>query len=236
MLKYEKIAFDIKEDILSEKYKPNEQLPFEKELCEKYNVSKMTVKKALDLLVNDGLIIKRRGSGTFVKDITEKEIQRIIEKKQFSGLTTTSIGHKVTSKVLEFKIINATKEIADILKIEEDEFIYFVHRVRYVDDKAVVIEKTYIPLNLIPGMKLADVKKSIYGYIKDKLGLNIQSAHSTVRAMKSDELDRKYLTLEKDEPILEVERVAYLDNGKVFEYSFSRHRYDKFEFKSITVI
>ena len=236
MLKYEKIAFDIKEDILSEKYKPNEQLPFEKELCEKYNVSKMTVKKALDLLVNDGLIIKRRGSGTFVKDITEKEIQRIIEKKQFSGLTTTSIGHKVTSKVLEFKIINATKEIADILKIEEDEFIYFVHRVRYVDDKAVVIEKTYIPLNLIPGMKLADVKKSIYGYIKDKLGLNIQSAHSTVRAMKSDELDRKYLNLEKNEPILEVERVAYLDNGKVFEYSFSRHRYDKFEFKSITVI
>ncbi|WP_195959376.1 GntR family transcriptional regulator [Clostridium saudiense] len=236
MLKYEKIAFDIKEDILSEKYKPNEQLPFEKELCEKYNVSKMTVKKALDLLVNDGLIIKRRGSGTFVKDITEKEIQRIIEKKQFSGLTTTSIGHKVTSKVLEFKIINATKEIADILKIEEDEFIYFVHRVRYVDDKAVVIEKTYIPLNLIPGMKLADVKKSIYGYIKDKLGLNIQSAHSTVRAMKSDELDRKYLNLEKYEPILEVERVAYLDNGKVFEYSFSRHRYDKFEFKSITVI
>lgn len=236
MLKYEKIAFDIKEDILSEKYKPNEQLPFEKELCEKYNVSKMTVKKALDLLVNDGLIIKRRGSGTFVKDITEKEIQRIIEKKQFSGLTTTSIGHKVTSKVLEFKIINATKEIADILKIEEDEFIYFVHRVRYVDDKAVVIEKTYIPLNLIPGMKLADVKKSIYGYIKDKLGLNIQSAHSTVRAMKSDELDRKYLNLEKDEPILEVERVAYLDNGKVFEYSFSRHRYDKFEFKAITVI
>lgn len=236
MLKYEKIAFDIKEDILSEKYKPNEQLPFEKELCEKYNVSKMTVKKALDLLVNDGLIIKRRGSGTFVKDITEKEIQRIIEKKQFSGLATTSIGHKVTSKVLEFKIINATKEIADILKIEEDEFIYFVHRVRYVDDKAVVIEKTYIPLNLIPGMKLADVKKSIYGYIKDKLGLNIQSAHSTVRAMKSDELDRKYLNLEKDEPILEVERVAYLDNGKVFEYSFSRHRYDKFEFKSITVI
>lgn len=236
MLKYEKIAFDIKEDILSEKYKPNEQLPFEKELCEKYNVSKMTVKKALDLLVNDGLIIKRRGSGTFVKDITEKEIQRIIEKKQFSGLTTTSIGHKVTSKVLEFKIINVTKEIADILKIEEDEFIYFVHRVRYVDDKAVVIEKTYIPLNLIPGMKLADVKKSIYGYIKDKLSLNIQSAHSTVRAMKSDELDRKYLNLEKDEPILEVERVAYLDNGKVFEYSFSRHRYDKFEFKSITVI
>ena len=124
MIKYQKIALDIKDDILRGKYKPNEQLPFEKEICEKYNVSKMTVKKALDLLVGEGLIIKRRGSGTFVKDITENEIQGIIEKKQFSGLTNTNLGHKVTSKVLEFKIINASETIADMLKIEKDEFIY----------------------------------------------------------------------------------------------------------------
>ena len=236
MIKYQKIALDIKDDILRGKYKPNEQLPFEKEICEKYNVSKMTVKKALDLLVGEGLIIKRRGSGTFVKDITENEIQGIIEKKQFSGLTNTNLGHKVTSKVLEFKIINASETIADMLKIEKDEFIYSIHRVRYVDDIPVVIEKTYIPLNLIPGMKLSDVKGSIYSYIQDKLNLKIQSAHSTVRAYKSTDLDREYLELNLDEPVLEVERVAYLDNGKVFEYSFSRHRYDKFEFKAITVI
>ncbi|EKY28142.1 UbiC transcription regulator-associated domain protein [Clostridium celatum DSM 1785] len=138
--------------------------------------------------------------------------------------------------MLEFKIINASETIADMLKIEKDEFIYSIHRVRYVDDIPVVIEKTYIPLNLIPGMKLADVKGSIYSYIQDKLNLKIQSAHSTVRAYKSTDLDREYLELNLDEPVLEVERVAYLDNGKVFEYSFSRHRYDKFEFKAITVI
>lgn len=63
MIKYHKIASDIKEDILKGDYKPNEQLPFEKELCEKYNASRMTVKKALDLLVAEGLIVKRRGSG-----------------------------------------------------------------------------------------------------------------------------------------------------------------------------
>ena len=87
MNKYEIIAIDIKEDMLKGVYKPNKRLPFEKGICEKYNVSKMTVKKALDLLVSEGLIVKRRGSGTFIKDITEKEINRIIDKKQFSGLT-----------------------------------------------------------------------------------------------------------------------------------------------------
>lgn len=236
MNKYEIIAIDIREDILNGVYKPNEKLPFEKEICDKYNVSKMTVKKALDLLVNEGLIVKRRGSGTFIKDITEKEIHGIIDKKQFSGLTNNNLGHKVTSNVLDFKVINADNEVANILKIDEGDFIYFIHRVRYVDDEAIVIEKTYMPLNIIPGIKLSDVEGSIYGYIKGKLGLKIQSAHSTIRARKSDSLDRKYLKLSEDEPIIEVERVAYLENGKAFEYSFARHRYDKYEFKTISVI
>ncbi len=236
MIKYEKIAADIKEGILSGEYKPNQQLPFEKTLCQKYDVSKMTVKKALDLLVAEGLIVKRRGAGTFIKDITEDEIERIVEKKQFLGLTHANLGHKVTSDILDFKIVNASKEVSNILKIEDDEFVYLIHRVRFVDNEAIVIEKTYIPLNLAPGIKLVNVKGSIYGYIKDKLNLKIQSAHSIIRAQKSDNLDQKYLKLNSDEPVIEVERVAYLENGKVFEYSFCRHRYDKFEFKTITVI
>ena len=119
MNKYEIIASDIKADILNGVYKPNERLPFEKEICNKYDVSKMTVKKALDLLVSEGLIVKRRGSGTFIKDITEKEIHGIIDKRQFSGLTNNNLGHKVTSKILEFKVIPAEREIANNLKIEE---------------------------------------------------------------------------------------------------------------------
>ncbi|MDU2491216.1 GntR family transcriptional regulator [uncultured Clostridium sp.] len=236
MNKYEVIAMDIREDILKGVYKPNERLPFEKEICNKYNVSKMTVKKSLDLLVAEGLIVKRRGSGTFIKDITEKEIHGIIDKKQFSGLTNNNLGHKVTSKVLDFKVINADKEVADILKIEEGDFIYFIHRVRYVDNDPMVIERTYMPLSIIPGIKMTDIEGSIYSYIKGKLGLKIQSAHSTIRARKSEELDRKYLKLTEYEPIIEVERVAYLESGKAFEYSFARHRYDKYEFKTITVI
>lgn len=235
MTKYEKIAACIKQKIADGEYKGNEQLPFEKDLCEKFDASKMTVKKALDLLVAEGLIVKRRGSGTFVKDISKNEIEDIVIKNQFAGLTTTMAGHNVETKLLDFKIINADDTVADNLKIEKDDFVCFIHRVRYVDGKATVIEKTYMPLYLFPSIKKSDAEGSIYNYIEEKLKYKIQSSHSTVRASKSDDLDRKYLKLQSDEPVLEIERVGYLDNGKVFEYSFSRHRYDTREFKAIIV-
>lgn len=236
MIKYHKIASDIKEDILRGNYKPNEQLPFEKELCEKYNSSRMTVKKALDLLVAEGLIVKRRGSGSFIKDITEEEIQGIIEKKQFSGLTNTSLGHEVTSKVLDFEIAKADEKIASTFKIDIGDFVYFIHRVRYIDGEPIVIEKTYMPLSIASDMKLENVNGSIYNFLQKKLGLKIQSAHSTVRVKKADESDKENLLLMDNETIAEVEKVVYLENGKAFEYSFTRHRYDKFEFKAITVM
>lgn len=236
MIKYHKIASDIKEDILKGNYKPNEQLPFEKEICEKYNASRMTVKKALDLLVAEGLIVKRRGSGSFIKDITEEEIQNIIEKKQFLGLTNTSLGHEVKSKVLDFEIVKADEKIASTFKIDIGDFVYFIHRVRYIDGEPIVIEKTYMPISIASDMKLEDVNGSIYNFLQKKLGLKIQSAHSTVRVKKADESDKENLLLMDNETIAEVEKVVYLENGKAFEYSFTRHRYDKFEFKAITVM
>lgn len=235
MTKYEKIASYIKNQIMEGKYKANEKLPFEKDLCEKFDASKMTVKKALDLLVMEGLIVKRRGSGTFVKDISQNQIDDITIKNQFTGFTASNEGHEVDTLLLDFKIIPADETIAEHLKIDEEDFVYLIKRVRFVDEEAIVIEKTYMPLALFPAIKKSDAEKSLYDYIEGKMNFKIQSSHSVVRARKSEKLDREYLKLEADEPVIEVERIGYLDNGKVFEYSFSRHRYDKFEFRAIII-
>jgi GntR family transcriptional regulator len=77
MAKYEEIAEDIRNGILSGKYNPNEQLPLEKEMCEQYGVSRITIKKAVDELVTQGLVIKRRGSGTFVKALNDDDVQEL---------------------------------------------------------------------------------------------------------------------------------------------------------------
>lgn len=236
MIKYKEITFDIRDKILNGKYKPNEQLPFEKDLCKKYSASRMTVKKALDLLVAEGLVVKRRGAGSFIKDMTEEEIQEIIEKKQFVGLTNTCLGHEVTSKVLDFRIVQADEKIANTFKIDTNDFVYFIHRVRYVDGEPTVIEKTYMPLSIAEGIKMEDINGSIYNFLQKKLELKVQSAHSTVRIKKADKLDEQNLLLMEGEPIAEVEKVVYLENGRAFEHSFCRHRYDNFEFKAITIL
>lgn len=235
MLKYEQIALDLQDKILSGKYKENEQLPLEKEMCEHYNVSRITIKKAVDKLVMSGLVIKRRGSGTFVKSVDNENVHEISKSKQFSGFTNAYLDKKVTSKIIDFKVVNPTEEIAKKLKMNSSDFVYYICRVRYADNEPYVIEYTYMPIDIVIGLKRDILEKSIYEYIEKKLKLKIKSAHRTVRALLPTELEQEYLEASKYTPLLEVEQIGFLDNGQPFEYSKARHRNDKFEFKSISV-
>ena len=235
MLKYKDIAEDIRSAIKNGKYNINEQLPLEKEMCSKYGVSRITIKKAVDELVNQGLVIKRRGSGTFVKGVDESSVQELSMAKQFSGFSESYKGSKVTSKVIKFEVINPTEEIAAKLQITTEDFIYHIIRVRYSDDDPIVIEYTYMPINLIPGIKNEILMKSIYRYIENTLNLKIKSAHRTIRAILPNDIEQEYLKIDNNFPILEVEQVAFLDNGQPFEYSYSHHRSDKLEFRSVSI-
>ena len=206
LTKYERIANDMKEKIESGVYKPNDQLPFEAEMCDHYGVSRITVKKAMDLLVN-----------------------------QFSGFANTEGHTHVTSMVHDFQVVPANKEVAARLKIEEGDFVYYIERTRCSEGEPYVVEYTYMPIDVIPGVKREVLENSIYEHISKDLGLKIKSAHRTVRATLPTEKEEEYLKIDHCFPILEVEQVAFLDDGRIFEYSKSRHRGDRFELKTVSV-
>lgn len=233
MLKYVEISNDIRNKIISEEYLPNERLPFEKEICEEYNSSKMTVKKALDILVAEGLLVKIRGSGTFVKDINTKERDNLIASTQFRGLSSFYVNHKVESIILEYKVINPDKNIAKKLLVNEDEFVYKIIRVRVVDENPFVLEEMYMPIQIIPGLKKKHLQGSIYEYIERILKLKIQSAHRTITVKKSTEYEQKYLNAKENDPLGIIEQVAYLDNGQAFEYSIVTHRCEEFKVNTV---
>jgi GntR family transcriptional regulator len=235
MAKYEEIAEDIRNGILSGKYNPNEQLPLEKEMCEYYGVSRITIKKAVDELVIQGLIIKRRGSGTFVKAVGGSDVQELSMARQFEGFSETNKDKKVSSKIVKFEVIHPTEEIATKLKITCDDFVYYTVRTRYADDVPYVMDYVYMPIGLIPGIKNDVLLNSIYGYIENELKLKIKSAHRIIRAILPNELEQEWLEIESNFPILEVEQVGFLDNGQPFEYSKSRHRSDKIEFRTVSI-
>ena len=231
MFKYEAIANDIQSKILSGYYKPDEKLPQELELCKQYGASRITVREAMEQLVHNGLITKRRGAGTFVKAISggSDNHEGFAKSQQFGGFSKDREG-TVTSVVHEFLPLKASPEVAANLQLQDGAFVCYICRTRLVNGAPHVTEYTYMPTDLITGINDQVIQGSIYSYIENTLKLKIQSAHRIVRASMPTDQERVWLDIgEENLPILEVEQVAYLADGRIFEYSKSRHRADCFE-------
>lgn len=235
MPKYKKISNEIKSRINSGLYKDtNNRIPDEISLCKEFNCSRMTIKKALDILVLEGLIYRKQGQGSFVMEDHAQSSKLNLLDKDLEGFTRSS-NRTAKTKVIDFKLIFADVVMASKLNIQENSPVYEILRLRYINDNPYVLERTYMDPILIPGLTNEILNNSIYEYIEHTLNLKINSASKIIRAAKSNELDIKHLEVKSTDPILEVEQIAYLDNGKPFEYSFSRHRYDKFEFTSFSI-
>ncbi|MFQ8706150.1 MAG: GntR family transcriptional regulator [Thomasclavelia sp.] len=230
MVKYIDIADDIRNKIIQQEYIYGQKLPYEYALCASYHCNKETMKKALDILVKEGLIIRRRGSGTFVKDYNPS--------MESSNIFTGRLSQKykeIESEILVFEVISSDNIISKNLQIEEGTFVYHIVRFQKFDNKPYSIEIIYIPMSIIPDLKMENIKRSIHQYIEETLKLKIQSTHKTVTGHLSSSLEQEYLGLKSTEPYFQVEQTAYLSSGVIFEYSFTRFHYKNFQLKTVTL-
>ncbi len=251
MLKYQSIAADIQHSIEDGSLKPNDKLPTVVELCQIYDVSKITVKRAFDVLVEKGLISSKRGSGTYVKSA-----QTVTSPRGASAGFTAEVGSlgftrsdrargftaenedegEVSSVVYEFSVINPPERVTQYLGIQPDDFTYRHCRVRCLNDVPIVIEYTYMPIDLIPGLKKSQLYRSVYSYIQDTLGYKISSFHRIIRAVAATSEEAERLDTWEGEPLLEIEQIGFLDDGTAFEYSISRNVGDRSELRDINVL
>jgi GntR family transcriptional regulator len=235
MSKYEGISIEMRSRIKNSFYPIDQPLPDELSLAKEFNCSRMTMRRALDILVMEGLLYRKRGHGTFIVQSAIHDNHVHVVSNESVGLTNLLKDKDIKSQVIKFEVKFPTEEVAAHLAVDTTTPVYYLIRLRIVDDEPYVLEKTYMPTNLIPGINDEILSKSIYNYIKNGLNLKIGGTHRKIRACKPDELDQSYLKCEKDDPVLEVEHVGFLDNGIPFEYSFSRHRYDKFVVTSVNI-
>lgn len=234
MAKYRDIADDIRQKIKNQEYTFGQKLPYEYVLCMSYHCNKETMKKALDILVKEGLIIRRRGAGTFVKDYDPAMDNPV--SKFGRGLTAQYEGIKeVTSEVLEFEVVPADEHLSEKLQIDVGDFVYHIIRLRFLDKIPHLIDITYIPISVVPNLKLQHLKGSVYGYIEKALKLKIQSCHLTINAALSTPLEQQYLGLKENEPYIQEEQISFLSNGSIFEYTLSRQHFSHFEFQTVIV-
>jgi GntR family transcriptional regulator len=230
MVKYIDIADDIRDKIKEQKYTYGQKLPYEYVLCVTYHCNKETMKKALEILVKEGLIVRRRGAGTFVKDYDPGT-----ESPSATHLSKYYHGQDIKNKIIVFEVIPSDEEISKKLQIEEGSFVYHIVSYRKIDKRPYSVEIIYMPISIIPNLKMEHLMDSIHQYIERELHLKIQSTHKTVSGHLSGPLEQEYLGLTKQEPYFEVEQIGYLSSGVIFEYAFKHFRYDDFELQTVVL-
>lgn len=229
MVKYKAIAEKIRENIKDGAYEDN-RLPDQMTLAEEFGVSRVTIKKALDLLTTAGLVYSIQGSGTYVKQNALHSVKSSIQIGQNVGLTTAANESlDLSSKVLDFSVRFPSKEETELLMIPTESPVYEINRLRILEDRPYSIEHTVIPVHLVPNITVDVLERSLYQYIREEAGLVFGDNRQTIRAAQPNETDQKYLNCKETEPVLEVEKVMFQENGVPFEYSIVHHRFDMVE-------
>ncbi|KJB86405.1 GntR family transcriptional regulator [Paenibacillus sp. E194] len=229
-VKYLVIYQKIKQQILDGEYKVNGKIPSSLILAEEFGVSVLTIKKALDLLVRDGYIIRRRGSGTVVQDWHQQEKARMIQT--LTG-TKAVYGSEVESKIIEFAIVGADETIAGKLGIAVGDFVYKIIRLRIIHGIPTIMEHTWMPISVIPGIEATVLEQSIYSHIQNKLGLEVGTSIVRVKGIRPDEREKQFMDVQDRDFLMRVEQVAYLTDGRTFEYSYADHLPETFEFETV---
>lgn len=224
---YYQLEQGIKEMIEKGQLQPGEMIPSEREWAETYEISRMTVRQAINNLVNDGYLVRKRGKGTFV---ATKKIEQPLK-----GLTSFSEDMRARgmvpgTKLLAFHTVPAPLSFAKQLGIDEGEEIYEIRRIRLADGLPMALETAYVPCSLVPGLTEQNVSGSIYEFIEKKLGLAIRSATQILEASVARKLEEELLQMKEGAPVLLIQRNSYLQNGQPLEIVKSVYRADRYKF------
>lgn len=224
---YHQLEEYIKQQIENGLLKEEEVIPSEREFAERFQISRMTVRQAINNLVADGYLNRKKGRGTFV---SKKKVEQELQGMTSFTEDMLSRGMKPSSKLLSFKIIQADKKTALDLKINENDPIYKIKRIRLADGAPMALETAYVPVNIVPGLTEENSNLSLYQYIEENLSLSISEATQEIEASIADVHTAEPLGIEEGEPILFIVRIAYLQDGTPFELVKSSFRADRYRF------
>jgi GntR family transcriptional regulator, trehalose operon transcriptional repressor len=221
---YDELARKIQEG----EYPARTILPSENELTETYQTSRETIRKALNLLAQKGLIQKIRGKGSIVLDLKKLQfpISGLVSFKELAG----QMGSKAETAVEKFTHGLPDEEIVKQLNVNKEEPIWSVTRVRKIDGEKVILDKDHLVEKYVPGLTKEVCAQSIFDYIEGQLGRKISFAKKEFTVEEPSKEDRIHLDMEGFHAIVVVKNYIYFDDATLFQFTESRHRPDKFRF------
>ncbi|MDS1006373.1 GntR family transcriptional regulator [Clostridium sporogenes] len=222
----------LQEMIENEELKPGDAVPTERELCEIQGVSRMTVNKAIMSLVNEGLLYREQGKGTFVAK--PKENKEIAGLKSFSEVMQDK-GLKTETRILFFQIKEATKRIKSVLNLSDDNNkVFEISRLRMSEGEPVAIETVWIPYNLCSDMDRQTIEgKSLYETFENKYKYFPNKAKQTIEPIILNEDECRLLNQNENALALMFRRTTYIKDEVPIEYTKAIYRSDIYKYELV---
>ncbi|WP_304608236.1 trehalose operon repressor [Pontibacillus sp. HMF3514] len=226
--KFLTIYHELVEAIKNGEYPAQSTLPSENELTDLYQTSRETIRKALNLLSQNGFIQKVRGKGSVVLDQNKFDfpVSGLVSFKELAD----SMGEKPKTTVHELSLSHPNDMVQQAMNLDENSLVWHVSRIRNIGGNDVILDKDYIIYDLVPKLTKEICEDSIYAYLEGELGLNISFAKKEITAEDPTEEDRNLLDLEGFSTIVVIKNYVYLNDATLFQFTESRHRPDKFRF------
>lgn len=220
----------IRGEISLNHWQRGDQLPSEHQLCEMYQVSRTTVREALDALVNEGLLVREKGLGTFVAD------PKYLESWSGSAIgfsdSLSQQGVLIETRVLDLRTMPATPALRKELELRPHDEVYFLKRLRYIARVPILVVDSVIPARLFPGLDEVDFRtRSLYQTFRDSYNTPVWRVKRVIEAIAADATVAGYLELAAGFPIMYIENTAYTQEGTPIEYYTAWRRGDKSRFQ-----
>jgi GntR family transcriptional regulator len=214
-------------DIVAGHHEPHQRLPSERELCQRYGVSRMTVRQALAELMREGTIYTRIGKGTFVS-VPQPIAQPIGLVSSFSRDVIVQ-GSKPSSRVLEATVIAAIPLVARMLQIAPEADVILLVRVRLADGEPLALETVFLPFALFPDLLRHDFSsESLYDLLEREYQLTLVLAEQTITAALADAREADALGLQLPAAVLKLQRLTQRADGVPIAFMRSTYRGDRY--------
>jgi GntR family transcriptional regulator len=226
---YLQLAEILREEI-SDRQSPGEvyQLPSENELAALHNITRATVRRALDVLERDGWIYREKGKGSFaaVRRV-EHELTQLVSTTE----DMRKRGWSLTTRLISLEQIPAPLKISRALELPEGAPCYRLCRLRMVDGESISLQTPYLPVKLCPNLEEHDLTRSLYRLLETSYGLRLWTGQETLRARCVLPHEQELLQVSRGSPVMYMERVTYAVSGEAVEYLEAVWRGDRYDFK-----
>lgn len=231
--RYSEISEAIRKRIIDGQYKEEERLPTESDFAKDFKVSRGTIREALLLLEDEDMIVRKRGSGSFVSKHTDKIVSGIENLESWAD-SIVKAGHTVEDKVLATDFIPLVGEIAESLVIPERSPGVKIRSLRSADGHPLIYAEDFIPTSVIQNNDVWKVREESHSvlYFFEEIGYQPKKFVSTIQAVNANELS-SILEVEPEVPLILLEGVIYDENNLALAYSSYYVRSDMYRFRLV---